>query len=183
MSHSTSDQALLLLGKVGGVFGLHGWLKILSYCEPKNNIFEYPIWYLQKPGSNSGTLDELEVSKGKAQGKGLIAKLDGVDDRCKAESLLGCNIYIHKNQLDNLDANDFYWHQLIGLQVKDQHNAELGQVDHLLATGANDVLVVKPCDTNAKNILIPYVWGQVIKTVDLESGTITVDWDMSYLTD
>ena len=196
----------LLIGKIVGCFGLQGWVKILSHTEPKDNIFSYPKWWLKKPSQMSAQWQECKGLKGKIQGKGLIAQINGVNDRTQAEEFVGLEIYIDAGQLLDLPDGEYYWKDLVGLTVVNEQGFEFGAVSEILATGANDVLIVK--SDKAKQIqsnlktnktgmvskkskktkdtvetLIPYIWGQVVKKVDLENSVILVDWDKDFLTE
>lgn len=115
------------------------------------------------------------------QGEGLVARLDGIDDRDRAVDLVGNEVAIQMSQLPPVAQDEFYWAQLEGLRVVNLEGEELGCVSHLFETGANDVLVVRhgrDDETDAGRTgerLIPYVKG-VVRSVDLDGGVITVDW-------
>ena len=159
------SAGLITVGKISGHFGIKGWVKIISYTEPRNNIFSYDQWLID---------DKKHVlTHSKSHGKQLIAKLQGYDVREHSEALIGKSIWIEKSQLPDLSAEDFYWCDLVGLEVIDQHTQRLGIVDTVFATGANDVLVVK----GETEILIPYVPDMYIREVNLEAGHVVVDWE------
>lgn len=162
----------VIVGRVAGVFGVRGWLKIESYTEPRMNIFDYRPWRLSEP---AGPLDIGEI-QGKRQGKGLIAQLNGIDDRDVTEAWVGSQISVKRSQLPESAEGEFYWVDLVGLEVVTRQGKKLGRVDYLMATGANDVLVV----AGDRQRLIPFVNNQVIKVVDLKNGVITVDWDPEF---
>jgi 16S rRNA processing protein RimM len=107
----------------------------------------------------------------------VIAKLEGYDDRDEAMQLVGALIAINLNQLKPLDQDEYYWRDLIGLRVVNQQNVELGVVDRLFETGANDVLVVKD---ETQERLIPWTLGHAVLEVDIEQGVIQVDWDEDF---
>jgi len=110
---------------------------------------------------------------GQPQGKGLIAQLEGVEDRDQARALLDADIAIERSQLVDASPGEYYWHDLIGLDVCNQQNEILGQVKELLETGANDVLVVE----GKHRILIPFINECYVLEIDLENSIIRVDWD------
>ena len=117
----------------------------------------------------------------RSQGKGFIAKLAGVDDRNAAEMLRGHSIEIPESSLPGLNDGEFYWRDLIGCRVDlsvDDENLSLGCVDHLIETGANDVLVVRPTEDSIddRERLIPWLEDDVIVAVDIESQRISVRW-------
>ena len=166
------------LGRINAAYGLKGWVKIYSHTDPVEQILSYSPWQLRKNGKEF----QAEVAKGKVQGKGVIALLVGFEDRDQAESLIGNEVWIDRVRLPRLEAGEYYWNQLEGLAVINQSGVSLGRVDHLMETGANDVLVVKPdsgsFDDNER--LIPYVEGEVVKEVNLETAVIVVAWETDY---
>lgn len=167
------DRHRVVIGKVGGIYGVAGWLKILSYTRPRENIFEYRQWLL----GHDSDWDQVELSDGKRQGKGLIAKLAGLDDRDEARAYLGKDIAIYREQLPALPEGKFYWCDLMGLEVINQGGVRLGQVTGVHETGANDVLIV----TGEHRYLIPLVMEHYVMDIDPESKRILVDWDPGYL--
>lgn len=159
----------IIVGRISGIYGVRGWVKVFSHTQPRENILNYATWYLKKQGA--WTACELET--GRVHGKGVVAKLKGCDEREGAAALMGNTIAIHREQLPQAAADEYYWADLIGLKVINLEGVDLGVVDSLLETGANDVLVVMQDGTER---LIPFVQGQFVKNVDLTGGLITVDW-------
>lgn len=168
---STEESDLLLLGHVTGVHGIKGWIKIYSNTAARETIVQISPWQIEQ----DGVLQTVAV-KGKKQGKLIVAHIKGCDDRNAAMGYIGAKIYINKSQLPELDAGDYYWSDLEGLKVVSQQGVELGQVHHLIETGANDVLVVQ----GDKERLIPFVMGNIVKNINLDSGVIEVDWQSDY---
>jgi 16S rRNA processing protein RimM len=160
------------VGKISGVFGVKGWLKIFSYTSPKENILNYSPWLLKK----AGEVKTVEVVDGNLQGGGVIAQIKGVNDRNQAETLLGYEIFIRREQLPETSEGEYYWSDLIGLEVETTDGVVLGIVDSLLETGANDVLIVK----GERERAVPFIKGQVIVEIDREAGRIVVDWDPDF---
>lgn len=165
-----ADRNLIALGRIAGVYGVKGWIKVVSDTQPRDGILRYKPWLLGPKATPS------RVAEGKIHGKGLVARLDGCDDRDAAALLVGQEIFVTRDQLPPARADEFYWVDLEGLQVVTSEGVELGRVDHLFATGANDVLVVK----GERERLVPFVWDDVVKEVDLEQGRIEVDWDPEF---
>lgn len=163
---------MVVVGKISGVFGVRGQVKVLSYTEPRENILNYDPWML---GSGDNWKSQ-EVISGKLQGKGLVVWLKGCTDRDQAQLLIGQEIAINKSQLPDAPAGEYYWSDLQGLQVITTEQQVLGKVSHLIETGANDVLVVK----GDREHLIPYIKDQVVKQIDLDSGQMVVDWDPEF---
>ena len=168
-----SADRLLTVGKIVGLHGVDGWLKIESYTEPRLRIFAYRPWRLVLAGSET----EVPSAQGHEQGKGIVAKLPGCDDRDAAAKLIGAAIHVPRSALPKPGRGEYYWTDLEGLDVVTVDCVALGKVSHLFATGANDVLVVRD---GIRERLIPFVTGQFVKAVDLEEGLITVDWDPEF---
>jgi len=153
---------------------VRGWVKIFSYTEPRQNIIDYQPWYLKK--EQDADWVPVQLAEGRQQGKGVVARLQNCDDRDQAYNLMGSEIAIRRDQLPATEPGEYYWNELQGLQVVTVDGESLGTVDHLLSTGANDVLVVK----GERERLIPFLTGPVVIEVDLERGEIQVDWDKDF---
>ena len=145
---------------------------MFSYTEPRDNIVHYQPWYLKRKGE----WQEHRLAEGRQHGKGVVARLAGCEDRDRAALLIGAEIGVRRDQLPVAQPGEYYWSDLQGLQVVTLKGELLGTVDHLLETGANDVLVLR----GERERLIPFVLGQVIHDVDLEGGEIQVDWDKDF---
>ena len=169
MSHGDSD--LIELGHILGAHGVKGQVKVFSNTSPRENIVTYSPWLIEQHG-----LTKTVKVSGKCQGKNVVARIEGVEDRDQAQAMAGAKVFIDNNQLPNLSKGDYYWSQLIGLQVINTQNIEFGEIDHMLETGANDVMVVQ----GDRERLIPYVMNEVIKSIDLENKQIVVDWDAEF---
>lgn len=173
---AVTDNALVL-GKIVSVQGIRGEVRVYSYTDPIANLLEYRHWTLRR-----GTeLRRVEVARGRVQGNVLVVKLKGLNDRELAQTYAEFEIYIPKHELPELPAGEYYWHQLEGLKVINQAGQCLGHVHHLLETGANDVLVVRPCDGSLddQERLLPYI-DSCVQRVDLELGELYVDWDADF---
>lgn len=160
------------VGKISGVFGVKGWVKVFSYTDPRENILSYSPWILKK-GDDIRT---FKIVDGKLQGKTIVAQLEGVTDRDQAAGLTGFEVFISQTQLPKAAEGEFYWSELIGMMVETVQGIQLGMVDGLLETGANDVLIVKGDRERA----IPFLQGQTIIKIDLDAGIIIVDWDPEF---
>lgn len=164
------ERKIEKLGHISGIHGVNGWVKIHSLTDPREAIFDYQPWLLGEPKKAT------QISQGKRHGKHLIAKLEEVNNREQAESLLNLQIAVYRDQFPELPATEFYWVDLIGLRVKLQDGTDLGVIRNMLATGANDVMVVQ----GERELLIPFVQGPYVKTVKLEEGLVVVDWDPEF---
>ena len=171
-------SSLITLGKITTLYGVKGWVKVHSSTEPMENILNYAPWRL-KIGDETKI---VEVESSRVHGKGLVAKLAGVDDRDVARLYCGADILIERSRLPALEVGEYYWSQLEDLLVYTEAGQMLGKVDHLIATGSNDVLIVKGTDQSIdrRERLIPYLPDQVIKEIDLDKGSIRVDWDPEF---
>lgn len=162
----------VVLGRVSGLFGVRGWVKVYSHTEPRENIAGYSDWYLRCDGD----WQPARVEQGRRHGKGVVVKLVGIEDRDQAAGLIDCDIAIDRDQLPPLPPGEYYWTDLEGLRVVTLEGTELGRVSHLFATGANDVMVV----TGERERLLPFVQPDIIRRVDPEQGLIEVDWDPEF---
>ena len=165
-------QSLVELGKVNGVFGIQGWVKVFSYTSPRIQITDYRRWLVRHNGQDQ----EYRVLRGREQGKAIVAQLEGIDTRNASEALVGATIFVYSHQLVQLGEGEYYWSQLIGLNVLNEQGVDLGNLEWLFETGNNDVMVVQ----GDKERFIPYIRDNFVKKVDLESGTILVDWDPDF---
>ena len=177
MSATPSVEDLIVLGKITSVHGVRGEVKIYSFTDPIDNLLGYSAWTLKRDGE----VKQVELVSGRLQGKILVAKLKGLDDREVARTFAGFDICVPRALLPDLDDGEYYWHQLEGLKVIDLQGQLLGRIDHLLETGANDVMVVKPCagSLDDRERLLPYT-EQCVQQVDLAAGEMRVDWDADF---
>jgi len=167
-----SKQQDINVGKISGVFGVKGWVKVFSFTDIRENILNYSPWLLKKDSESRS----VTVIDGKLQGKAVVAQLEGVDDRDQAATLMGWDIFISPVQLPKAAKGEYYWSDLIGLAVETTLGVQLGSVEGLLETGANDVLIVK----GERERVIPFLQGQTIINIDLNAGRMVVDWDPDF---
>lgn len=171
----------IVLGRVSGVFGVRGWVKVWSFTDPVESLLDYPVWQLKLPQG----WEEHEVDAGQRQGRGLVAHFAGCDDRDLARRFVQADVAVPRSAMPRLPEGEYYWFQLEGLEVlavRDEGTVKLGRVDHLFATGANDVLAVRPCEgsIDRRERLLPWVPGEVILDVDLARRELRVDWDPDF---
>ncbi len=171
------EKELVVLGKIVSVHGIRGAVKVYSFTDPIDNILDYKNWILRRENEQT----TVKLQSGRLQGKVLVAELQGLTDRDEARSLVDSEICIYRDELPELASDEYYWYQLQGLKVTNQQGQLLGQVDHLLETGANDVLVVKPCinSIDDRERLLPYI-DQCVLNIDLTAGELQVDWDAEF---
>ena len=159
----------VVMGSIGAPYGVQGWVKINSFADPKENIFDYP-WALQK----AGAWQPVQVEQFRAHAGGYVAKLADIADRDQAALITNCKIGVAREELPDLAADQYYWNDLIGLRVCNQDDVELGEVVEIFATGANDVLVIRGQD---KDHLVPLVFDDYVLQVDLDALQMRVQWD------
>lgn len=172
------------LGRIAGVYGIKGWVKLVSSTRPAEGILRYPRWWLSRPGSTEGY--EAKLLEGRIHGAGLVAQLsrpDGtaIEDRDSAARLLGLEIAVPRSALPPTKPGEVYLIDLVGLSVRSVAGEPLGVVESVTSNGAQDVLVVR--DTTVVDEtggpmqrLIPFVRGPIIESVSLEANEIVAHW-------
>lgn len=181
MATNNAQDDRLTVGQIVGVYGIKGWVKVKSFTQPEDNILAYKPWRLR----TAHGVKEVEVDQWQARPQGLVCHIVGYDDRDLAAALVKAHIDVPANLLPDLPQDEYYWHQLIGLQVISDFGptpVHLGEVKQLLETGANDVLVVRASDPDAdvQERLVPYVPGVYVTKVDLPAGEMRVNWDPDF---
>ena len=162
----------VLLGRVTGLYGVKGWIKIHSYTQPRENIVNFGRWTLRHGDDHA----PMEVENGRIQGRTVVAKLLGIDDREQASTLIGAEITVERDDLPPCEPGEYYWADLEGLDVRTAAGDDLGRIDYLFSTGAHDILVV----LGERQRLIPFVKQRIVREIDMERGLIVVDWDPDY---
>ncbi len=160
----------IIIGKVNGFHGVKGFIKVFSETRPREGILQYSRFFIKK----NGAWQELEVEVGQKHSKHVLLKFVGYDSRDAVEPLLGTELYIERADMPETSEDEVYWVDLYGLKVINHEGVELGVVDDIFETGANDVMAVKK---GQEEILIPYSMEYIIMEVNLEEGYIQVDWD------
>ncbi|MEY1662719.1 ribosome maturation factor RimM [Isoalcanivorax beigongshangi] len=179
MQTALSDADALVIGRIVAAYGIKGWVKVQSFTDPRENIFDYQPWFIRMDAG----WQPIKLANGRLQGKGLVALLDGVVDRTDVERrLIGRDIAIARDTLPPAADDEIYWRDLIGLRVKLADGRDLGRLDRLFETGANDVMVVRGDrdSMDRQERLIPWLPGDVVGDIDTEAGTVEVDWDPEF---
>lgn len=172
-------ESKVVLGKLGSVYGVKGWLKVHSFTDDSEAILDYFPWSINI-GNKAQT---VEVEDWRRHNQALIVKIKGVEDRDQAQALVNGEIVIESAALPELPEGEFYWRDLIGMTVVTEQGYNLGEVTDLMETGANDVLVVKANRNDGfgkKERLIPYLEDRVIKSISADEKQICVDWDPGF---
>lgn len=162
-----SSDRIVTLGKIVGTFGVHGWMKVQSFTEPPENIFEYEKWRIRRGGQWS----DVEVEDGRVTAKGVLVKLTGIQTPEDARLYSGIEIGVARSEMPPPAPGEYYWSDLEGLEARGNDGVVLGKVDHFRTTPGGDVIVVR----GAKEHWIPFVKDRILK-VDLQAGFIVLDW-------
>ena len=162
------DTEKILIAKIQAHQGLNGWLKVYSYSESKKKFSNYKHFFVIK----NETYVRLDVEDSQVT-KSIKIKFKNFSLREHSDEYIGKNLYIDRGQLVELDANQYYWNDLIGLEVYLEEGEQIGFVKDIIETGSNDVLVIK--GSKGEEILIPYVFGESIKKVILNEKKIIID--------
>ena len=160
------------MGKVLVPYGVNGWVKVYSFTEKLESFLTYKKLFLSKDQKN---WLEINIKEIKVHGKTIIAKFSEIADRNQAENYKDYLIGVPKDYLPQLNDNQYYWNDLIGLEVLNLQDVSFGLVDTYIETGANDVIVVK----GDRERLIPYTSMTVLK-IDTIKDKIIVDWDEDF---
>ncbi|MEO8542201.1 MAG: ribosome maturation factor RimM [Burkholderiaceae bacterium] len=171
------------VGRIGDAWGVKGWFKVLAFSSQPEALFSSRQWYLQPPDRGPRPFDGtllMRVREAKDHSGSVVATAHDVDDRNIAESLRGSRVFVRRSSFPSTDAQEFYWVDLIGLDVFNREGESLGKVSELIQNAAQAVLVMqytagdKLCER-----MIPFVAAHV-DAVDLAAGHITVDWQADY---
>lgn len=182
-----SQDKLVTLGRIAGVYGIKGWVKIVSSTRPIDAILDYDEWFVGFPGATKFATPLLE---GKPHTSGLIALINNakgqpIGDRDEAARLVGAEIAVRRSAMPPTTGDEIYWFDLIGMAVQSSEGVALGVVEALTDNGAQDILVVR--DEAAKDAegqpvqrLIPFVRGPIIESVNLETKVIVAHWQADW---
>lgn len=171
------------VGRIADAWGIKGWFKVLPYSASPEALFSSKQWFLlpaEKGARNfAGTL-KLRVKEAKDHSGAVVASAHAVDDRGAAESLRGARIFVPRSSFPSTVADEYYWVDLIGLEVVNREGVALGQVKELLSTAAQAVLVMQyQSGDKMLERMIPFV-STYVDGVDLAARRITVDWQVDY---
>ena len=165
------SEEKIIIGKVNGFHGVKGFIKVFSETRPREGILHYKHFYIKQ----NGAWKMLEVEVGQKHSKHVLLKFKDYDTRDSVEPLLGVELFIEREDMPELDEHDsVYWVDLYGLKVINHEGVELGIIDDIFETGANDVLAVKG---GKGEILIPFSLEFIVMEINLEEGFVQVDWD------
>ncbi|WP_026957669.1 MULTISPECIES: ribosome maturation factor RimM [Aliagarivorans] len=175
----SESEKPVIVGRLGAVYGIKGWLKVNSFTQDAEALFDYQPWLVGR----SEKFTAVKVSEWRRHNKSYIVKLEGFDVREESQALTGMDIAVNADSLPELAEDEFYWRDLMGMKVVNLKGYDMGVVTDLMETGSNDVLVVKANLKDAfgkKERLIPFVESQTIDNIDVETQVITVDWEADF---
>lgn len=160
------------MGRIVGAHGIRGGLKVHSYAETLS-VYEAEEGILIAPPD--GSVRTMTVQWVRSHGRGVLMTLEAVTDRSQAESLIGSELFVDKSCLPALEADTYYWSDLLGLSVYNTTGALLGCLDGVIPTAGNDIYVIKGNQNGQpREMLIPAI-GDVVLNIDLENNTMIVD--------
>lgn len=166
------DKNWVVVGKFGRPQGLAGLVRVFSFTDPKDNLYDYSSWLAKI----NHVVQEVKPLTLQRNNKFDLVKIAGYESREKAALLTNVEIVIESNQLPILAENEYYWHELIGMKVQNDQGVSLGEVKEMLETGANDVIIVE----GEKRHLIPYIYNDFVLNIDNLQKLITVNWDPDF---
>ena len=167
-----TEPRLVEVGRLGAAHGVRGWLRVQSFTDPPQRLFEWRNWLVQSAGSDKpGAAREMKLQEARPQGNGWIAKLEGVDERDGAARLTGQMILVERELLPPAEGREHYRDDLVGFEVKNVEGVLLGAIDHYIDTPGNAVMVVK----GEREYLVP-VTREHLRSVDKDARALIVDW-------
>ena len=171
------------VGRIADAWGIKGWFKVLPHSADPQALFSSTRWYLQPSEKGAKTFSGtvlLRVRETKDHSDAIVARADGVEDRNGAEALRGARIFVPRSSFPSAGEEEYYWVDLLGLEVVNREGVHLGRVQDLMATGPQTVLVVGyEEDGKAQERMIPFV-SRYVDGVDQAAKRITVDWQADY---
>jgi 16S rRNA processing protein RimM len=169
-SPSPADR-VVILGKVAGTFGVHGWVKINSYTDPPENILEYEALLI----GVAGRWTKAELEGGRVTNKGVLGKLRGIDTPEDARLRVGAELGVRRSEMPPPSPGEYYWSDLEGLDAESVSGERLGKIDHFRSTPAGTLIVIR----GEQELWVPFVKDRVVK-VDLEQKRIVLDWSADW---
>ena len=170
---SDGSEKKVLVGRIVGLSGVGGMVKLESWTDPRMQIFSYQPWQLK----SAAGIKEMSGARGREQGKGMVAELPAIVNREAAAALIGSEIWVARSAMPKAAPGQYYWFDLEGLEVVNIEGVAMGRVSHLISTGANDVMVARQGD---RERLIPFIDDDFVKSVDLQAQRNIVDWDPEF---
>jgi 16S rRNA processing protein RimM len=158
---------LFQFGEIVKTRGLHGCLKVACYLETKDALSKLEFIYIEK---SSGQKDRYALKKIDVSGKALFIELENIRDLESAKDLIGCKVFLPKNLMGILPEGEYYWNDIIGLDVYSEEGKYIGVIESVFPTGSNDVFV---CRGEEREILLPAI-ADVIRQIDINRRIMTI---------
>ena len=170
---------LTQVGYVAGAYGIAGAIRVTPFSTDADALLNVKTWWLDKP-----SLRSVSVRTTKLHGGDVVATLVGTAGRDAAQALKGAAVHVSRSEFPALEEDEYYWSDLIGLDVVNLQGEALGKVTDMMSNGPQSILRIEPvpdpaATDKAPERLVPYV-DQFVKTVDLKAKTITLDWGLDY---
>jgi 16S rRNA processing protein RimM len=175
---------LVVVGYVSGAYGLQGWVRIKPYSAEADALLHAKTWWLGNPELPQ-QLRDIDMMQAKTHSGDVVARLVGVGDREAAEAMRGNVVQVSRKHFPSLGDGEYYWVDLIGLEVENLQGERVGKVDGLIDNGAHPILKVsapgaEPGSSDGqREVLIPFV-DQYVKTVDRAANKIVADWGLDF---
>lgn len=188
---SQDSSKKITIGRIGEPFGVKGWSHLFSFTDPANNIFNYTNWQIRAYKKKEAQWKPVEIEFHKPHGGDFVIKFKGYDDRDQALLLKNHTIAVDRADLPALGKDEYYWDDLIGLQVISTTGKSFGEIDYLFEAGPNEIIATKilkeahaptraQTGTQSKSHTvthyIPYT-KDVVKSVDLTKKIMVVEWE------
>ncbi len=171
------------VGRILDAWGIKGWFKVLPHSASPEALFSSKRWYLQPTEKGAKTFSGtvlLKVREAKEHSDSVVACAQDIDDRNAAEALKGARVFIPRSSFPTAGDDEYYWVDLLGLEVVNREGQALGQVKDLMSTGPQTVLVLGyEEEGKALERMIPFV-SAYVDQVDIAGKRITVDWQADY---
>jgi 16S rRNA processing protein RimM len=171
------------VGRIADAWGIKGWFKILPYSADPEALFSSKCWYLmpaEKGAKTFSGVGKLAIKEAKTHSDTVVACAHEVDDRDAADGLRGARIFISRKSFPTAQKDEYYWVDLIGLEVVNREGISLGHVRDLLSTGPQTVLLIDfESDGKTQERMIPFV-AVYVDDVDLSVRRILVDWQADF---
>lgn len=171
MAESTEEAGrdrIVVLGRIAGVFGVKGWVKVQSFTSPPDNLLDYKVWQIGVRDAWS----PLSPAEGRLTNRGVLVRMENCSDRDQAQALIGAEIGVWRSELPAPAPGEYYWEDLTGLDAYSPSGQWLGKVDHFRETAVHPLIVIR----GEREHMIPLV-KQRLLAVDLAAGRVTLDWD------
>ena len=180
------------VGRIADAWGIKGFFKVIPYSASPEALFSSKRWYLLPPEPRAGVMPLktppaftgcalLKVRSAKEHSDTVVVEADSCDDRTLAEALRGVRVFVSRASFPTAATDEYYWVDLIGLEIINREGVVLGHVKELISTGPQTVLVIeRSVDGKTMETLVPFV-AHFVDKVSLEAKRITVDWQLDYL--